>query len=328
MASKFSSRSGTVLITGGTAGLGFYAARDIAQAHSDYIVVLASRTDGDGAAQRINKMLNQDNTVYIPLDLSDTDNVRTFAESWPSKGFPPIKALLLNAGLQFPGAVKKSPQGVELTFAIAHVGHALLFHLLCPYLAEKHPRVVVTASGTHDPAQKTGLPDAVYNSAEELAHPPASTAGNPGRQRYSTAKLVNVLWTYAVHRRLGQRVPDRGVAINAFDPGLMPGTGLARDAGWVVRFLFTHVLPSLIPVLRVVINKNIHTPAESGAALARLAVGADVEGVSGKYFEGLKEIKSSKDSYDERKQDDLWDWTVKYLTEGRSDEKARFEEFK
>ncbi|KAH8904750.1 dehydrogenase/reductase [Coniochaeta sp. PMI_546] len=320
-------RSGTVLVTGGTANLGFYAARDIARAHPDYVVVLASRTDSDNAAQNINKMLNQDNTVFLPLDLSDTNSVRNFVESWPSKGFPPIKALLLNAGLQFPGPVQKSPQGIEKTFAISHVGHALLFHLLCPYLA-KNARIVVTASGTHDPAQKSGLPDAVYNSAEELAHPTPLTANNPGRQRYSTAKLVNVLWTYAVHRRLSQQGSERGITINAFDPGLMPGTGLAREASWFVRFLFSHVLPPLIPLLRLIYNDNVHSAEESGAALARLAIGADVEGVSGKYFEGLKEIKSSKDSYDESKQDDLWEWTVNFLSEGRNDEKARFQEFK
>ncbi|TEY31263.1 hypothetical protein BOTCAL_0812g00040 [Botryotinia calthae] len=41
------------------------------------------------------------------------------------------------------------------------------------------------------------------------------------------------------------------------------------------------------------------TPDLSGAALARLATAADVEGTTEKYFKGLSEIKSSKDSYDE-----------------------------
>lgn len=72
---------------------------------------------------------------------------------------------------------------------------------------------------------------------------------------------------------------------------------------------------------------NVHTPAESGAALARLAVGAVVEGVSGRYFEGLKEIKSSKNNYDEAKQDDLCKWTVGYLSQGMGEEKVRFQGF-
>lgn len=45
--------------------------------------------------------------------------------------------------------------------------------------------------------------------------------------------------------------------------------------------------------MRIVVNKNIHTTAESGKGLARLAVVEDVEGVNGKYYEGFKEIKGS-----------------------------------
>ena len=311
----------SVIVTGGTAGLGFYAARDIARAHPNYVVILASRTDGDGAAQRINSTLKQDNTVFLPLDLSDTTNVRVFADKWPATGHPPIQALVLNAGLQFPGAVQYSAQGVEKTFAVAHVGHALLFHLLRRYLADR-ARVAVVSSGTHDPAQQTGLPDAVYTSAEDLAHPHAAARRNPGRQRYATAKLVNVLWTYAVHRHTSQTASQRGLAINAMDPGLMPGTGLAREAGWLLRFLSDVVLPRMLPLLRAVYSPNVHTAEESGAALARLAIGADLEGVSGKYFEGFREIKSSRDSYDERKQEDLWEWTVNYLAKGEGEKRA------
>lgn len=317
----------SVLVTGGTTNIGFHAARDIAKAHPDYLVIIASRTDGEGAAQRINSMLNQENTIFLPLDLSDTNNVRTFAENWPSHNFPPIQALVLNAGLQFPGALQTSLQGIEKTFAISHIGHALLFHLLVPHLAPK-ARIVLTSSGTHDPAQKSGLPDAVYTSAEELANPPASTRDNPGRQRYASTKLCNVLWTYALHRHLSQRAAERGLTVTAMDPGLVPGTGLAREAPWYERFLWGNVLPRIIPLLRVVLYANVHTPAESGAALARLAVGKDVEGVSGRYFEGLKEIKSSRDSYDEGKQEDLWEWTVGYLSRGREGERVRFQEFR
>jgi len=316
---------GSVLITGGTANLGFHAAIDIARAHPDCTVVLASRSAGDGAARRINQLLYQDNVVFIPLDLMDTSNIRAFVQNWPSHNFPPIKALLLNAGLQFPGPLEKTAEGVEKTFAI-QVGHALLFHLLSPYLATG-ARVVVTASGTHDPAQKSGMPDAVYTSAEELAHPPAAMVDIDGRQRYTTTKLANILWTYAVHRHLAQEAPERGLTINAFDPGLMPGTGLARNYSPVMRWLWNNVLPRLIPLFRLVYTKNVHTPEESGAALARLAVGADVEGVSGRYFEGVQDLKSSVDSYDERKQDDLWEWTVDYLAKD-GEEKARFQEFK
>ncbi|RYP18848.1 hypothetical protein DL767_009750 [Monosporascus sp. MG133] len=320
--------TGTVLITGGTANLGYYTALRIAKEHPEYLIVLASRSDKDHAADSINKTLGRESAVFRPLDLADLDSVRLFAEKWVSNKHPPLKVLLLNAGLQFPAEMHKNAAGIEKTFAINHLGHAYLFHLLCPQLAD-HARIVITSSGTHDPAQKTGLPDAYYNTAEELAYPPPASAKNPkGRQRYATSKLCNVLWTYALARRLRERIPERHITINAFDPGLMPGSGLAREASAVERFLWNKILPCVIPVLRVAISHNIYKPEESAANLARLAVGADVEGTSGEYFEGPKAIPSSTDSYDERKQEDLWNWTVKYLAHGDAALEEKFEQLK
>jgi NAD(P)-dependent dehydrogenase (short-subunit alcohol dehydrogenase family) len=195
-----------------------------------------------------------------------------------------------------------------MTFAINHVGHALLFYLLRPQFANEC-RIVITASGTHDPAQKTAVPDAAYNTAEELAHPTPETAKNSGRQRYATSKLCNIMWMYALHKRLTAASAGRAWTVTAFDPGLMPGTGLARDSPAAVLFIWHNILPRVIPVLRFVFGKhNIHSPRESGLALARLAVDGVAEG--GKYWEGTKVIKSSEMSYDTAKQEDLWRWTI------------------
>ena len=315
----------SAIITGGTINLGYYAALEIARQHPDWLVVVCSRSDREHAAESINKTLKQTNTIFLPLDLSDTKKVRAFATEWSSKSHPPIQALLLNAALQFPNEVVLTPEGIESTFAISHVGHALLFHLLVPHLAP-NARIVVTSSGTHDPAMKSGLPDANYVSAEQLAHPPPAIAKKAGTQHYTNSKLVNIMWTYALHQRLHERVTERGLTVNAFDPGLMPGSGLAREYGPVFRFAWHKVMPKMTPVLKVLFTPNIHKPSESGALLARCAISDKLAGVSGKYFEGEKEIKSSPPSYDEKKWDDLWEWTVKYCAQDEI-EAARFDAF-
>ena len=319
----------TVLITGGTSGLGYHCALEIARQRRDCLVVIASRTDADSAADSaaasINNLLGQRNVIYLPLDLSNLSNVRNFAAKYAGEKYPPLAALVLNAGLQFPGDVSYSNDGIEKTFAINHVGHALLFYLLRPHLAV-NARIVITASGVHDPAQKTGLPDAEYTTAEDLAHPSAQSAKkNNGRQRYATSKLCNVMWMYAMNRRLVQNDPrtnGKTQTVTAFDPGLMPGTGLARDASWLLRWLWLHVMPHMIPLLRRMVNPNIHSPHDSRLALARLAVGTDVEGVSGKYFEGDKQIDSSVESHDEKKQKDLWVWTAKCVARDEAEARA------
>ncbi|MCJ1444045.1 MAG: hypothetical protein MMC23_004545 [Stictis urceolatum] len=306
----------TVLITGGTTGLGFEAALAIARRKPDWQVVVASRSNTDNASDQLNARIGRSNVIFMSLDLMTTNTVRDFASRYLEKKFPPITALLLNAGIQFPHEMILTKEDIEATFAVNHLGHALLYHLLQSQLADD-ARIIVTSSGTHDPAQTTGLPDADFTTAEEIAHPTPMMKKNwHGRQRYGTSKLCNMLWTYALDRRLRESNSNdgRSITVNAFDPGLMPGTGLARSAGPVLRFVWMHVLPHLIPILQRLVHHNIRTQAESGAALARLAIDEDVQGITGKYYEGREVIESSVASHDQEKQEDLWSWTIKMVS--------------
>jgi NAD(P)-dependent dehydrogenase (short-subunit alcohol dehydrogenase family) len=299
----------TVLLTGGTSGLGYYAALNIAKKQPKYLVIITGRSDPNSTAEKINTKLKQKNVAFLPLDLSSLAKVRTFTESWPSRNYPPIIALVLNAGAQFLGPMETNEEGYETTFMINHLGHALLFHLLVPYL-DPNARITTTSSGTHDPAytQKAGLPDAAFTTAEELAHPNPETAHPKGMQRYNSSKLANILWTYALARHLADA--KSGVTANTYNPGLMPGTGLAREYAPVMRFMWFHVLPHMVPLLRLALP-FIRATDKSGADLAWVALSPELEGVTGKYFDERKEITSSPLSHDVEKQEDLWEWTVK-----------------
>jgi len=222
------SYTNTVLLTGGTGGLGYYVALNIARKYPKYLVIITGRSDPNSSAKKINTKLSQKNVAFLPLDLSSLTQVRAFAESWRSKNYPPIISLILNAGTQFLGPMETNEEGYEKTFMVNHLGHALLFHLFTPYLTP-NARIIVTASGTHDPifTRKNGFPDAAFTTAEELAHPNPETAHPKGMQCYNSSKLANVLWTYALARHLADA--KSSITANAFNPGLMPGTGLARD---------------------------------------------------------------------------------------------------
>ena len=152
--------TGTVLVTGGTLGLGYHAALQIAQQRPEYQIVVASRKDSDTSAAAINKATGRNNAIYLPLDLSSLANVRKFAEDYSKKDYPPIRALLLNAGLQIISGISYTEDGFESTFGINHVGHALLFYLLRPQLAPD-ARIVITASGVHDPGEPFSPPTQV-----------------------------------------------------------------------------------------------------------------------------------------------------------------------
>jgi len=107
----------------------------------------------------------------------------------------------------------------------------------------------------------------------------------------------------------GRRLPA-GVTANAFNPGLVPGTSLQRDAAAPVRFVSEHVLPHLRWLLRRVLTPNVHTLEESGGSLAWLATAPELSNTTGKYFDQREAIPSSEESYDVARADALWEDSV------------------
>lgn len=309
----------TVVVTGGNAGLGYECARAIAAPGRGWHVVLAVRSPekGERAAQRLSEEAGDPNVEVARLDLSSLESVRSFAEQLTSReDLPPLRAVVCNAGLQVVSGTSYTKDGFEKTFGVNHLGHFLLVALLLKRLAAP-ARIVFVSSGTHDPKRRTGMPAPRYRGAEALAHPEkhpdpieiGETPGKVGRRRYTTSKLCNVLCTYELDRRLrreGLSTAETPITVNAFDPGAVPGTGLARDHAPLARFVWDQGLASLVPVLRR-LGVPFGTAESSGRALARMVTDPALEGASGKYFEIGREARSSEESYDREKARELWD---------------------
>jgi NAD(P)-dependent dehydrogenase (short-subunit alcohol dehydrogenase family) len=284
----------TAVVTGGNAGLGLACARHIAR-DKGWRVVLACRDEARGreAAAAITAATGNSNVETRALDLASLASVRAFAA-----GGDAVDALVCNAGLQIITGRTTSADGFETTFAVNHLGHFLVANQLAPRLPDGG-RIVFVSSNTHDPKRWTGLPPPRFGDPLALARDDdrdGESPGHAGRRRYTTSKLCNVLCAYEMHRRLGGRV-----AVNAFDPGLMPGTGLARDYGAAARFAYRFILPVML------LLPNINSVEKSGRRLARLAIDPIYDGISGKYFSRGRDTRSSLESYDEAKARALWD---------------------
>lgn len=286
----------TVIITGANAGLGLECARAILSRDESWHLVLAVRDVPRGEAA-VAELGSPDRCTVLPCDLASLRSVRDFTSAFAAAGLPPLRAVIGNAGLQVVSGIQLTEDGVEMTFGVNHLGHFALIEGLREHLVAP-ARIVMVASGTHDPKKFTGMPHPRYTTAQALAHP---QPGEPtdGRRRYTTSKLCNVLYTYELDRRLGHGA--QGVTVTAFDPGLMPSSGLSRDYTPAQKVVWRLVSP----LLRAL--PNVNSLKTSGARLAALATDPRFDGVTGEYFEGAKPIRSSAESYDLAMARDLWE---------------------
>ena len=287
----------TAIITGANSGLGLQCARSLLATDPSWHVVLAVRDPERGAAA-VEQLGSGQRCTVMQLDLASLSSVQGFIDDARVGGLPPLHAVVCNAGVQVVSGAQTTADGYEMTFGVNHLGH---FALVSGLLDALRPpaRIVVVSSGTHDPAKFTGMPHPHYASAAELAQPPGELTGEEGRRRYTTSKLCNLLFCYELDRQLEHGT--RGVTVNAFDPGLMPGSGLSRDYPPLMQFAWRYVLPALrfLP--------GVNSTRTSGRHLAALAADPRLDGVTGMYFEGNKPALSSVDSYDLDKARELWE---------------------
>ena len=299
----------TVIITGGNSGLGYACAKEIAH-HQDWHIILACRNaqKASQAVRELRNVTNFDSIEAMSLDLASMVSIRSFAAELASLDLP-IKAVVCNAGVQFVRSQTYTEDGIDTTFGVNHLGHFLLVNMLLSQLSAP-ARIVFVSSDTHDPNKTTGMPKPYFRDPQLMAHPQQDpklknkSIGELGRIAYTTSKLCNVLCAYKLSERLQQQ--NLSVTVNVFNPGLMPGSGLAQDYTTAAKFVWHNILPifsRLIP--------KVNTIEEAGKALARLVLDPELEDTTGKYFSGFKMINSSQESYDRNKAKQLWQGSVK-----------------
>jgi NAD(P)-dependent dehydrogenase (short-subunit alcohol dehydrogenase family) len=252
-----------IILTGATAGFGQVAAQHMADAGAQLLIGArgaAGRTSGFAAEM-------------LELDLASLASVRAFADAVLAG--PSIKALVCNGGLQF-GSLAQTAEGFERTFAVNHLSHYLLIRLLLPALAPG-ARVIMTGSGTHDPAEKSIVTPPRHAEADWLAFPdrdpnPEKSPRNAGFRAYSSSKLCNIMTA----RELAVRHP--ALSTMAFDPGYVPGTRLGRDNPAWIAWLAGKIIPLTMK------RDRTSTVAASGCAHADLALSADHASERGTYW--------------------------------------------
>lgn len=228
-------KSGTVLITGPTGGLG--KAATLAMADRPRVeapdLLLVGR-DGPALREVVHEVRASGVTAYgIGCDLARLSDVRAAAES--ARGLldtgkvRPLRALVANAGLSVVDTHQASADGYEMTFAVNYLAHAeLIGDLLGSFVPPA--RIVLLGSNTYHqnlPRRLLRVPPAHWRDLVELAQPTApdvpATLERSG-VAYSDSKLAILYYAHELQRRA-----PAGINVSVFEPGFMPGTGLGRE---------------------------------------------------------------------------------------------------
>ncbi|MEV0638350.1 SDR family NAD(P)-dependent oxidoreductase [Streptomyces sp. NPDC050619] len=293
----------TVVMTGASRGIGRVAAEHILRRSPDVHLLVVTR--GSAGARLLTELATGGHTVsHVSADLGSLRSVHSAATGIRDRladgELPPLRGFVGNAGVQYTNALTEGPDGFESTFAVNVLANHLFVRLLQDRFAAP-ARIVITASDTHfgDFRHTMGMvPGPVWKSPDVLARTgafprPDSTAA--GRTAYSTSKLATI---YLVHE-YARRLPA-GIDALAYNPGFVPGTGLARDAGPASRFAMRRVLPMMT------LTPFATSRRAAGRHLAEVVLGTTTA-PTGAYVDRGRVARSSAESYDPRRERELWE---------------------
>jgi NAD(P)-dependent dehydrogenase (short-subunit alcohol dehydrogenase family) len=174
--------------------------------------------------------------------------------------------VLVNNAGVIAGERRESEDGYELTFAVNYLAHFLLTHLLLPLLRDSAPARVVNVASAGQ--SPIDFDDVMLER------------GYGGMKAYTQSKLAQVIFTFELAERLGAS----GVTVNALHPASLMDTKMVLET----------------------FGRSMSTVEEGAEATVRLAASPELEGVTGRYFDGTREGRAERQAYDEEARKRLW----------------------
>jgi NAD(P)-dependent dehydrogenase (short-subunit alcohol dehydrogenase family) len=268
-----------VLVTGASSGIGRAIAEGLARMNAHVLMVARDERRGLRARDQIRRRSGNERVELLLADLSTRDAIRGLAAEVRDR-CDRLDVLINNAAI-LTGTRRTTPEGYEMQFFVNHVAYYMLTCLLADLLRASAPARIVNVAST---AHQSGIVDLNDLGCERGTY--------SGWQAYANTKLMNVMFTFELARRL----EGSGVTANCVHPGVIH-TNLLNNYSWVLSRLFH--------ALRVFFKQ----PSDGADTPLYLAADAAVEGVNGRYFARREPVETAPGSRDRDLQRRLWDAT-------------------
>jgi NAD(P)-dependent dehydrogenase (short-subunit alcohol dehydrogenase family) len=248
----------TILVTGATSGIGREAAVALARRGARVVIVGRDAARTEAARAEIVGRSGSQQVSQLTCDFSSQAAIRALAGAFRSR-HARLDVLVNNAG-GVNKARRLTLDGIEMTFAVNHLGYFLLTNLLLELLVRSAPARVVSVASVGHRRASLDFDDLGFERGYSIM------------RAYGRSKLANVLFAAELARRLA----GTGVTSNSLHPGAVATNIWSGAPLWAKPIIHLFFRPSFI------------SPEKGAHAIVQLAASPELEGVTGQYFEDGK----------------------------------------
>ena len=272
------------LVTGANSGIGLATAKALSANGAQIIMVCRNEEKGRAAADEIASSTGHKPDLFLGDLSSVADTKRVAAEV--CKAYERLDILVNNAGGYFPKRMESS-EGLELNFALNHLGYFVLTQGLRPLLeATPSSRIVSVASRAHRMA-RLDLDDLCWQRRRYIPF-----------FAYGTSKLLNILFT----RELARQLEGTDTTVNCYHPGVVR-TGFGQDYSGI--FNLGTRLAGLF----------LLSPEQGAETGIYLATSDELASVTGKYFAKCRVVQPRPAGRNDEHARRLWQLSETFAAE-------------